>query len=112
MLVRPGGVAARAANDFKNGVRPNSLMGEEWNALVQCVYVPRESARIYNVLRNGWIADVLVDGLIEDHGVAGAVGARRIGRIKNGAVVADVIEQAGANGRAPRHESHKARKGV
>src|SRR5437660_743966 len=70
-----------------------------------------QSGRIDYILGNIFLV-IQVDAFVKDHEVSGRTRACDIGWIEDRAVIADIVEKAGRDGRASRNKREKARKGV
>jgi hypothetical protein len=108
VLVRPGGVSTGGAHHLEQGIGPNELVRVDGPAVALGVELAGQPGRIDRVQRD--LAGLVdVDGLVEDHGVAGAARTARVGRVEHGPVVADVVEDAVADRRAAGGEGEQAR---
>src|SRR5262249_14308314 len=111
MLVSPGSAASGGADDFEDGVCAHRVVGEKANALaVDDVIWQRRG--VDNILRDRWIARVLVDRFVENHHVAGWARTGRVRWVKNFPVVAHVVEEAVADGETASDQSEQSGKRI
>src|SRR6267143_3240805 len=92
VLVSPGGVATRASDDFEDRVAPDRIMRKHPHTLAILVQPVREGCGINDIQRDGWVARVLVNALVENHRITGLAGAGSVGRIEYGSIVANVVK--------------------
>src|SRR5215467_3826740 len=93
MLIGPGGVPACSLCHFENGVYADGIVRKLRDALAILVDVSRQGGWINHVQRDGWIAGVLVNGLVEHLHVPRLSLAGSVGRVKNAAIETDVVKQ-------------------
>ena len=111
VLVRPCSNPARGFHYLEDRVGPHRVVGKHGYTATAGIQASRQLGRINHVLRNvGRIVEI--NAFVKDHVIARLASAGSIGRIKNGAVVADVIEQPVADGRSARDQRQEAGKGI
>ena len=102
-------MSPRRFHHFEEGIGPQRAVRPQGYAVPVRIAITRQLRGIDHVQRDV-LGVVKIDALVENHHVAAAARAGRIGRIKDGAIVADVVEQACAYGRTAGHKRKKAGK--
>ena len=104
VFIGPGGVATLGAHCFKNCVAAQSLGWVNRDAVAVGILAAGELRRVDDVQRNiGCV--VKIDAFVKSEQIAGWTGAGGVGGIPEIAVIADVVKEAVADGRAAGYES-------
>src|SRR5450759_1179244 len=92
VFIRPGCAAASGFDHLEDRVGFHRVVRVNWFAVTLPVQSARQPSRVDDVQRNVR-GRVLVDALVEHDGVASTAGTTSVGRIEQGTVIADVVEQ-------------------